>query len=118
MHGHEGLDEISVCAPTRVSELNDGLIRTYDVTPEQLLGRTAHPSDLAGGAPAENAQITLKVLSGEKGPRRDVVLVDAGAALVAAGVARDFGGGIDMARASIDEGRAKEKLEAFIRFTN
>lgn len=118
VHGHEGLDEISVCAPTRVSELNDGLIRTYDITPEQLLGRTAAPSDLAGGTPAENAQITLKILSGEKGPRRDVVLVNAGAALVAAGVAKDFAGGIEMARASIDEGRAKEKLESFIRFTN
>ena len=118
VHGHEGLDEISVCAPTRVSELNDGLIRTYDITPEQLLGRTARQSDLTGGTPAENAEITLKVLAGEKGPRRDVVLVNAGAALVAAGVARDFSGGIEMARASIDEGRAKEKLEAYIRFTN
>ncbi len=118
VHGHDGIDEISVCAPTRVSELNDGLIRTYDITPEQLLGRTAEASDLAGGAPAENAQITLKILAGEKGPRRDVVVVNAGAALVAAGAARDFGGGIEMARASIDEGRAREKLEAFIRFTN
>ncbi len=118
VHGHEGLDEISVCAPTRVSELNDGLIRTYDITPEQLLGRTARQSDLTGGTPAENAEITLKVLAGEKGPRRDVVLVNAGAALVAAGVARDFSGGIEMARASIDEGRAKEKLEAYVRFTN
>ncbi len=118
VHGHEGLDEISVCAPTRVSELNDGLIRTYDITPEQLLGRTARQSDLTGGTPAENAEITLKVLAGEKGPSRDVVLVNAGAALVAAGVARDFSGGIEMARASIDEGRAKEKLEAYIRFTN
>ncbi|MCL5406693.1 MAG: anthranilate phosphoribosyltransferase, partial [Deltaproteobacteria bacterium] len=71
-----------------------------------------------GGTPAENAEITLKVLAGEKGPRRDVVLVNAGAALVAAGVARDFSGGIEMARASIDEGRAKEKLEAYVRFTN
>ena len=118
VHGHEGLDEISVCAPTRVSELNDGLIRTYDITPEQLLGRTADQSDMAGGAPPENAEITSKILAGEKGPRRDVVLVNAGAALVAAGAAVDFRSGIELAEASIDEGRAKEKLEAYVRFTN
>lgn len=117
VHGHEGLDEISVCAPTRVSELNNGLIRTYDVTPEQLLGRTARQSDMAGGAPAENARITMKILSGENGPRRDVVVVNAGAALVAAGVAEDFREGIRMARISIDEGRARQKLEALIRYT-
>lgn len=118
VHGHEGLDEISVCAPTRVSELNDGLIRTYDITPEQLLGRTADQADMAGGSPAENAEITFKILAGEKGPKRDVVLVNAGATLVAAGVARDFSTGIEMARASIDEGRAREKLQALVRFTN
>ncbi|MDR3555201.1 MAG: anthranilate phosphoribosyltransferase [Syntrophobacteraceae bacterium] len=118
VHGHEGLDEISVCAPTRVSELKDGLIRTYDITPEQLLGRTADQSDMAGGTAAENARITLKILAGEKGPKRDVVVVNAGAALVAAGKARDFTAGIEMARASIDEGRASQKLEALIRFTN
>ncbi len=118
VHGHDGLDEISVCAPTRVSELTGGLIRTYDITPEQLLGRTAKESDMTGGTPADNAQITLKILMGEKGPKRDVVVVNAGAALVAAGVARDFSAGIEMARASLDDGRAKAKLEALIRFTN
>ncbi len=117
VHGHEGLDEISVCASTRVSELSDGLIRTYDVTPEQLLGRTANPLDMAGGSPAENAAITRSILSGEKGPRRDVVSVNAGAALVAAGVAGDFGEGIRKAQDSIDSGRAGEKLEALIRFS-
>jgi anthranilate phosphoribosyltransferase len=114
VHGHE----VSVCAPTRVSELNDGLIRTYDITPEQLLGRTAKQSDMTGGTPAENAEITLKILAGEKGPKRDVVVVNAGAALVAAGVAADFGAGMELARASIDEGRARVKLDALVRFTN
>jgi anthranilate phosphoribosyltransferase len=118
VHGHEGLDEISVCAPTRVSELKDGLIRTYDITPEQLLGRTANQSDMAGGTAADNARITLKILAGEKGPKRDVVVVNAGAALVAAGKAPDFTAGMEMARASIDEGRASQKLEELIRFTN
>jgi anthranilate phosphoribosyltransferase len=117
VHGHEGLDEISVCFPTRVSELNDGMIRTYDITADRLLGRTAVPSDMTGGTPAENAEITMKILSGETGPKRDVVVVNAGAALVASGVARDFGEGIGMAQACIDEGRAREKLEALVQFT-
>ena len=72
---------------------------------------------MAGGTPAENAEITIKILSGEKGPRRDVVVVNAGAALVASGVAQDFREGIRMAEASIDEGRALEKLEELVRFT-
>ncbi|MEM5789263.1 MAG: anthranilate phosphoribosyltransferase, partial [Syntrophobacteraceae bacterium] len=118
VHGHEGLDEISVCAPTRVSELRDGMIRTYDISPEQLLGRTATLEDLAGGSPADNATITRNVLEGEKGPRRDVVVVNAGAALVAAGVANDFAQGIGLAEASIDQGRALRKLEELILFTN
>lgn len=117
VHGHDGLDEISVCAPTRVAELKDGMIRTYDITPDQLLGRTAKPEDLAGGDPTENAAITRHILSGEKGPRRDVVLVNAGAALVAAGVANDFADGIQQAAVAIDEGAAAAKLDALVRFT-
>ncbi len=118
VHGHEGLDEISVCAPTRVSELNNGMIRTFDVTPEQLIGRRAEQVDMAGGNPVENAVITRKILEGEKGPKRDVVAVNAGAALVSAGIANDFAAGIRMAQAAIDEGRAIEKLNELVRFTN
>jgi anthranilate phosphoribosyltransferase len=117
VHGHDGLDEISICAPTRVSELEDGMIRTYDVTPEQLLGRSADPRELQGGDPAINADIARRIFSGEKGPRRDVVVVNAGAALVAAGMARDFAEGIRMAEASIDKGDAGGKLEALVQFT-
>lgn len=117
VHGHDGLDEISICAPTRVSELQDGMIRTYDVTPEQLLGRSADPRELQGGDPAINADIARRIFAGEKGPRRDVVVVNAGAALVAAGVARDFAEGIRMAEVSIDNGDAGGKLEALVRFT-
>lgn len=118
VHGHEGLDEISVCSPTRISELNNGMVRTYDVTPEQLIGRTAEQSDMSGGNPVENAVITRKVLEGEKGPKRDVVVVNAGAALVAAGIAGDFAGGIRMAEKAIDEGRALNKLNELVGFTN
>ncbi|MHC1724635.1 MAG: anthranilate phosphoribosyltransferase [Syntrophobacteraceae bacterium] len=118
VHGHDGLDEISVCAPTRVSELNDGLIRTYDLSPDQLLGRTADPRDMTGGGPAENAEITRKILSGEKGPKRDVVVVNAGAALMTAGMAVSIGDGMKLAEDSIDQRRAMQKLEALVRFTN
>jgi anthranilate phosphoribosyltransferase len=79
VHGHDGLDEISVCAPTRISELKDSMIRTYDITPEQFFGKIAYPEDMLGGDSQKNAKITRKILEGEKGPRRDVVLLNASA---------------------------------------
>jgi len=118
VHGHDGLDEITMCAPTRVSELKDGLIRTYDLTPQQLLGRQARPEDLVGGDPSVNADITRRILSGEKGPKRDVVVVNAAAALVAAGMAGDLSEGVNQAEASIDQGAATAKLDWLVRFTN
>jgi len=117
VHGHEGLDEISVCAPTRVSELKDGQIRTYDITPEQFFGEAADPGALVGGAPDENAAVTRKILEGEKGPRRNVVMLNASAALVAAGTAKDFKDGIQQAEGAVDSGAAAAKLEALIKFT-
>jgi anthranilate phosphoribosyltransferase len=117
VHGHDGLDEISVCAPTRISELKDDLIRTYDISPEQFFGKQANPQDLVGGDPEVNADITRSILKGEKGPKRDVVLLNSSAALVASGVAADFAEGIRAAEKSIDEGAAREKLEALIKFT-
>ena len=118
VHGHDGLDEITVCAPTRVSELKDGMIRTYDITPQQLLGRQARPQDLAGGDAAENAEISRRLLAGEKGPKRDVVVVNAAGALIAAGVAADFPEGIQKSEAAIDSGAASAKLDALVRYTN
>ncbi len=117
VHGHDGLDEISVCAPTRISELKDDLIRTYDITPEHFFGSKANPKDLAGGDPEENAEITRKILAGEKGPKRDVVVLNASAALVAAGKARDFNEGISLAQTSIDSGAAAAKLEKLAKYT-
>ena len=117
VHGHDGLDEISVCDSTRVSELQDGLIRTYDIMPEQFFDKQGDPKDLLGGDPVENADITKKILGGEKGTKRNVVLLNASAALVAAGKAEDFMQGIDLAKDSIDSGAAAEKLEALGRFT-
>ncbi len=117
VHGHDGLDEISVCAPTRISELKEGFIRTYNIQPEQFFGKQAESKALVGGTPDENAEITKKILNGEKGPRRDVVLLNASAAIVAAGKAVDFKEGIKIAEASIDKGKAIEKLNTLIRFT-
>ncbi len=117
VHGHDGLDEISVCAPTRITELKDDFIRTYDIAPEQFFGKQANPEDLAGGDREVNAKITQRILSGEKGPKRNVVVLNASAALVAAGVAVDFNEGIRMAEASIDKGAAASKLEELVRFT-
>ena len=118
VHGHDGLDEITICAPTRVSELNDGLIKTYDLTPDQLLGRSVQPEALEGGDPSQNAYITKQIFAGEKGPKRDVVVVNAAAALIAAGVAEDFADGIQQAEHAIDSGAAADKLDALIQYTN
>jgi len=117
VHGHDGLDEISVCAPTRISELNDGMIRTYDINPEQFFGETTKTGDLAGGSPEDNAQITKSILKGEKGPKRNIILINASAALVAAGKASNLKEGISLAESSIDSGAATTKLYSLIRFT-
>ncbi|MDI6687387.1 MAG: anthranilate phosphoribosyltransferase [Desulfobacterales bacterium] len=117
VHGHDGLDEISVCAPTRISELKDDLIRTYDIMPEQFFGKIADPEDMLGGDSQKNAEITSKILEGEKSPRRDVVVLNASAALVAAGKAKDFKEGISLAETSIDSGAAAAKLEKLARYT-
>jgi anthranilate phosphoribosyltransferase len=117
VHGHDGLDEISICAPTRISELRDGMIRTYDINPEQFFGQIASPETLTGGDPAANAVITRKILNGEKGPCRDVVLINAAAALVVAGKTGQLTEGIQLAAQAIDSGAATEKLDSLIRFT-
>ncbi len=118
VHGQEGLDEISVCAPTRVSELRDGQIRTYDITPGQFFGRQAVPGDLRGGTAEDNAAITRGILDGSRrGAARDVVLLNAAAALTAAQKAADLSEGIQVAAAAIDDGKALEKLDQLIQYT-
>ena len=117
VHGHDGLDEISVCAPTRVSQLENDMIRTYDIYPEQYFGRLAEPDQMAGGDPEENAAITRMILTGEKGPKRDVVLLNTAAALVACQKAADLKTGITQAEQAIDSGAALAKLEALVAYT-
>ena len=117
VHGHDGLDEVSVCAPTRVSELSDDQIRTYDISPEQFFGEAANPQDLVGGNPDQNAEITRRILEGEKGARRNVILINSAVALVAAGKATDLPAGIRLAEEAIDSGAAINKLKALAEYT-
>jgi anthranilate phosphoribosyltransferase len=115
--GEDTLDEISICGPTRMSHLKDQAIRTFDLTPDAFGLPQATPADIRGGSARENAQIIRDILKGEKGPRRDVVLVNAAAAFVAAGLDFDFQAGIQRAAHSIDSGQAAQKLEGLIRFS-
>lgn len=117
VHGHDGMDEITICAPTRVSELNNGLVKSYDLDPVEFFGEYADPADIKGGDKTVNAAITRAVLNGEKGPRRNIVLINTAAALVAADAAENLAQGIEKAGLSIDSGKALEKLEALARFT-
>lgn len=111
VHSEDGMDEISVSAPTAVCELRDGEIRKYSLSPEHI-GLERHDiNDLTGGSPAESASMIRDVLSGKKGAPRDVVLANAGAALYVAGKAGDIGDGVEMAARSIDRGDAFRKLE-------
>jgi anthranilate phosphoribosyltransferase len=117
VHGHDGLDEISVCAPTRVSQLEEDRIRTYDIYPEPYFGKLAQPEEMTGGDPEENAAITRRILEGEKGSKRNVVLLNSAAALVACAKAEDLKAGIAMAEAAIDSGAAMDKLQGLARYT-
>jgi anthranilate phosphoribosyltransferase len=112
VHGMDGLDEITTTAPTRISEWKDGQADTFLLAPEQVGISRANARELAGGEPEENAQITLRILRGEGGPRREVVLLNAAAGLMVGRKARDFQEGIQMAAASIDSQAALGKLEA------
>ena len=117
VHGHDGMDEITTTAPTRVTELNDGLIKSYDLDPLEYFEDYADPERIKGGDISENAAITRAVLKGEKGPKRDIVVLNAAAALVAAGRAENIRDGLQLAKEAIDSEYALEKLEQLIEFT-
>ncbi|HET8679216.1 MAG TPA: anthranilate phosphoribosyltransferase [bacterium] len=111
VHG-DGMDEMSTLGPTQVAELRDGRVRVTIVEPSSVKVTTPAPEAIAGGTPQQNAEVTVKVLRGEAGPPRDIVVLNAGAALVAAELAEDLAGGMALASRSIDSGAAYEKLEA------
>lgn len=116
--GEDGLDEISIMGRTRITQLKDGLIETYYIEPEDFGMARAPLEEIKGGSREENALILQKVLEGEKGPKRDVVLLNSAACLAAAGLAGDLREGIKIAENSIDSGGAKEKLDSLITFSN
>ena len=113
-HGHDGLDELTTTTTSAVWDLRAGEVITYVLDPTQLGIPKALSGDLVGGGPARNAEVTRDVLAGTPGPARDIVLLNAGAALVVAGLADDLAGGIAGARASIDGGRAAAALERLV----
>jgi len=118
VHGLDGLDEITITGPTRVAEVREGSVRTFEITPEEFGLQRATLAQIAGGDAAENAGIVRHVLGGEKSPRRDVVLLNASAALVAAGMAKHQADGIVIAAQSIDSGAAAKKLAKLVRVSN
>jgi len=119
VHGLDGLDEITITGPTRIAEVRQGNDRTYEVTPEEFGIKRASLEDISGGGGAEaNAAIIREILAGKKSPRRDVVLLNAAAALVAAGKAEHLRDALPLAAQSIDSGAATAKLDALVQFTN
>ena len=115
VYGTDGLDEISCEAPTRVSELKNGMIKTYELFPELVLNESFPLSETIGGTPKENAEITRRILQGEeKGAKRAIVLLNAGAAIYAADKAASLNDGIELAKKSIDSGNALKKLEELV----
>jgi anthranilate phosphoribosyltransferase len=118
VHGLDGLDEITITEKTRVAEAREGSVRSYEVEPEEFGMVRATLQEIAGGDAPENAAIIRAILGGEKSPRRDVVLLNAAAALVAAGRADHIADGVPLAAKSIDSGAAAGRLEALARFTS
>ena len=118
VYGQDKLDEISLSAPTTVCEFRDGWYKTYTISPEDFGLQRCAKSDLTGGTPQENAQITREILSGAKGPRRDAVLLNAGAALAIGGKAESMKEGVALAAELIDSGKAMQTLQALIEVSN
>ena len=119
VYGQDSLDEISMCAPTSVCEIKDGKFTSYEITPEQFGYEKCEKGALTGGTPAENAEITKAILKGEeRGPKRQAVCLNAGAALYVAGKAASIEEGVKLAESLIDSGAALKKLEEFVEETN
>lgn len=118
VYGQDRLDEISMSAPTSVCEIRDGAFQSYTITPEQFGFERCEKDALTGGTPQENAQITLDILGGKKGAKRNAVVMNSGAALYVGGKADTLEAGMRMAEELIDSGRAKAKLDEFIKYSN
>ncbi|MCR5267887.1 MAG: anthranilate phosphoribosyltransferase [Lachnospiraceae bacterium] len=118
VYGTDKLDEISLSAPTKICEIKDGWFKSTIITPEQFGFKTCAKEDLKGGTPEENAKITKEILSGTKGPKRDAVLLNAGAALYLGGKAESMQDGVKLAAEILDSGRAMQTLAKMIEVSN
>jgi anthranilate phosphoribosyltransferase len=118
VHGMDGLDEITATDRTKVSEYRDGKVKDYFLHPSDLGFNCCKPEDLKGGDGKDNAALTLDILKGKKGPRREIVLMNSAAGLVASGRVSDLKEGVSLAIESIDSGAALRKLEQLKAFTN
>ncbi|MGB9630229.1 MAG: anthranilate phosphoribosyltransferase [Thermodesulfobacteriota bacterium] len=118
IHGKDTLDEISITGETKVTEFKREELRTYFIKPEDFGLRRADLKNISGGTKEQNAEIILEVLKGASGPKRDIVVLNAGAVFMISGKAKDFHDGIQMAKYSIDSGKAFETLQRVIQFTN
>ena len=118
VHGEDGMDEISLSAPTFVCEVKDGWVRSYTITPEQFGFERCQKDDLRGGSPPKNAEILMAVLKGEKVPKRNAAVLNAAAAMFITGKYESIEAAAKIANDVIDSGKAYEKLDEFIRFSN
>jgi anthranilate phosphoribosyltransferase len=118
VHGEDGLDEMTLTGPTLVHELKDGALRSFHVMPEEVGLARADGFAVKGGSPAENAAALRAVLAGQRGPLRDIVLLNSAAALVAADIAAHLAQGVTAAAAAIDNGAAARVLERFVEVSN
>jgi anthranilate phosphoribosyltransferase len=116
--GQDGLDEISMSAPTSICEVRGNTFRSYTITPEQFGFKRCNKDDLAGGTPAENAEITRKILDGEKGPKRDAVILNSAAAIYVAKPSLALPQAVKLAESAIDSGKAKARLDEFVRLSH
>src|SRR4051812_6240616 len=118
VHGSDGLDEITISGPTRIAEVREGAVRSFEITPEQFGLNRSPIETLSGGDASSNAEIIVSLLRGENSPKRDVVLLNAAAALVAAGKTNSIAEALPLAAESLDKGLAAAKLRALIDFTH
>jgi anthranilate phosphoribosyltransferase len=117
-HGSDGLDEITTSGPTYVAALEDGKVRTFEINPEDVGLARAKPEALRGGDADANAKALMGVLKGDKGPYRDIAMLNAAAALVVSGRAKDLKDGVAMAARSIETGEAEGRLDRLIAVSN
>ncbi len=118
VHGSDGLDEITTAGPTYVAALENGAVRTFEITPEELGLKRVKPEALRGGSAKENAQALLQVLKGKSGAFHDISILNAAAALMVAARAKDLKGALALARASIDSGEAANRLQRLVTVSN